>query len=144
MAYLHWKRLNFIQKGQNESRYPQVDIKTGMFAWENTKKVVLFFLFQMASEGYFQFRHFWKLLTPPPPCSNSDFFDFPTFLIKVILQNNCKIIEIGTFLKNRDPPLCFQNSQIEIGTFLGFFYPPPPPIETRSHFFPFFFSDASP
>ena len=32
MAYLHQKRLNFIQKGQNESRYPQVDIKTGIFA----------------------------------------------------------------------------------------------------------------
>ena len=32
MAYLHRKRLNFIQKGQNESRYPQVDIKTGIFA----------------------------------------------------------------------------------------------------------------
>ena len=32
MAHLHWKRLNFIQKGQNASRYPQVDIKTGIFA----------------------------------------------------------------------------------------------------------------
>ena len=32
MAYLHRKRLNFIQKGQNESKYPQVDIKTGIFA----------------------------------------------------------------------------------------------------------------
>ena len=53
MVYLHWKRLNFIQKGQNESRYPQVDIKTGIFAWENTKKVGLFFLFWMVSEGYF-------------------------------------------------------------------------------------------
>merc|ERR1712236_179107 len=27
-------------------------------------------------------------------------FEIQTFLIKVILQNNCKIIEIGTFLKN--------------------------------------------
>ena len=27
MAYLHQKRLNFIEKDQNESRYPQVDIK---------------------------------------------------------------------------------------------------------------------
>ena len=25
---------------------------------------------------------------------------FPTFLIKIKWQNNCKIIEIGTFLKN--------------------------------------------
>ena len=42
------------------------------------------------------------------------------------MQNNCKMIEIGTFLKNRaPPPLCFQKSQIEIGTFLDFFNPPP-------------------
>ena len=27
MSYLHWKRLNFIQKGQNESRYHLADIK---------------------------------------------------------------------------------------------------------------------
>ena len=45
--------------------------------------------------------------------------------IKAKFQNIAKIIEIGTFLKNRDPPLCFQNSQIEIGTFLVFFTPPP-------------------
>ena len=31
--------------------------------------------------------------TVPPPGSNSDIFDFQTFLRKVILQNNCKIIE---------------------------------------------------
>ena len=42
----------------------------------------------------FEFQTFLKI------GSNSDIFDFPTFLIKVILQNNCKIIEIGKFLKN--------------------------------------------
>ena len=59
-------------------------------------------------------------LTPPPPTLG-------TFLKNVLISdisygvniaNFTKIIEIGTFLKNRDPPLCFQNSQIEIGTFL--------------------------
>ena len=31
MAYLHRKRLNFIEKGKNENKYPYVDIKTGIF-----------------------------------------------------------------------------------------------------------------
>ena len=50
----------------------------------------------------------------------------PTDIIviwKVILQNNCKIIEIQTFLKNWDPPLGFSNSQIEIGNFRLFLLP---------------------
>ena len=47
------------------------------------------------------------------------------------------IIEMGTFLKNRDPPLCFQNSQMEIGTFLGGFTRPPP-FGTLSQIFSFF------
>ena len=51
---------------------------------------------------------------------------------------------IQTFLKNTDPPLCFQNSQIEIGTFLCFFLTRPSPIWTLSQIFSFFFSDASP
>ena len=63
------------------------------------------------------------MLTPPPLLPNWDIFEFQTFFIKAKLQNIAKIIEIGTFLKNRDPPLCFQNSQIEIGTFLFFFTP---------------------
>ena len=32
MAYLHWKRLNFIQK--RESRSPWAHIKKGIFAWK--------------------------------------------------------------------------------------------------------------
>ena len=40
---------------------------------------------------FFEFQTFLKI---------ADISDFPTFLIKVILQNNCKIIEIGTILKN--------------------------------------------
>ena len=60
------------------------------------------------------------------------------------MQNNCKIIEIGTFLKNRDPPLCFQNYQIEIGTFLDFFYTAPAPHWDMSQIFSLFYFDASP
>ena len=44
------------------------------------------------------------------------------------------------FEKNR-PPLCFQNFQIEIRTFLFFFTPP---IETLSQIFWIFYFDASP
>ena len=54
------------------------------------------------------------------------------------------MMEIGTFLKNRYSLLCLKDSQIEIGTFLGFFTLPPPPIGTLSQIFSFFFSDASP
>jgi len=91
------------------------------------------------------FRLFWisdifENCWPPPPLplgSNSDIFDFDTFLIKVKLRNNCKIIEIGIFLKNWDPPLDFRSSQIEIGTFLKK-KNPPPPIRVFSSNFPFF------
>ena len=38
MAYLHQKRLNFIQEGQNERRYSSAGIKKGTFAMENTKR----------------------------------------------------------------------------------------------------------
>ena len=48
---------------------------------------------------FFEFQTFLKIADPPLG-PNSDIFDFPTFLIKVKLQNNCKIIEIGTFLKS--------------------------------------------
>ena len=40
MAYLHWKRLNFIQKGQNESRYPQVDIFRHTYLHEKIPKKI--------------------------------------------------------------------------------------------------------
>ena len=46
-------------------------------------------------------------------------------------------------MKNRDPPLGFQNSQIEIGNFRLIFLPPPP-FGDFSQIFPFFFSDGSP
>ena len=36
------------------------------------------------------------------------------------------LILIQTFLKNRDPPLGYHNSQIEIGNFRLFFSTPPP------------------
>ena len=45
-----------------------------------------------------------------------------------------RAISIQTFLKIETPPLCFQNSQIEIGT-----SPSPPPIWTLSQIFSFFF-----
>ena len=92
--------------------------------------------------------HFWiwdifEKCWPPPLWPNWDIFEFQTFFIKAILQNNHKIIEIGTFLKNRDPrPLCFQNSQIEIGTFL--FFSLPPPIGTLSQIFSILYFDGSP
>ena len=64
-------------------------------------------------QPFLNFRHFWKLQPPPPPLGSiSDIFEFQTFLIKVILQNNCKIIEIGTFLKNWDPPPGFSKFPI--------------------------------
>ena len=33
MAYLEWKRLNFIQKGQNESRFPMLPIGLVSGCW---------------------------------------------------------------------------------------------------------------
>ena len=53
MAYSHQERLNSSEKGQNESRYPQENIQTGIFARENKKKIGVFFLFRIVSEGYF-------------------------------------------------------------------------------------------
>ena len=53
LAYLHLKRINFIEKGQNYSRSPWADLKKGIFALENTKKVCLFLVFWMVSEGDF-------------------------------------------------------------------------------------------
>ena len=44
IAHLHQKMLNTIQKGQNKSRYSEADIKTGIFACENTKKSKLILL----------------------------------------------------------------------------------------------------
>ena len=37
-AYLHQKRINFIEKGQNKSRSSWTDLKRGLFVLENTKK----------------------------------------------------------------------------------------------------------
>ena len=37
LAYLHQKRINFIQKGKNNSRSPWADLKKGILALENTK-----------------------------------------------------------------------------------------------------------
>ena len=48
-----------------------------------------------------------RLYTLPPLLPNWDIFEFQRFFIKAILQNIAKIIEIGTFLKNRDPPPLF-------------------------------------
>ena len=53
LAYLHQKRKNFIEKGQNKSRSSWADLKKGIFALENTKKVSLFLVFWMVPEGYF-------------------------------------------------------------------------------------------
>jgi len=59
-------------------------------------------LTQSEISDFFEFQTILKIADPPPlPLgSNSDIFDFDTFLIKVKLRNNCKIIEIGIFLKN--------------------------------------------
>ena len=97
---------------------------------------------------FLNFRHFWKMLTPPflpnwdifefqtflknadpsPLWPNWDIFEFQTFFIKAKMQNNYKIINMGHYWKIAIPPLCFQNSQVEIGTFL-FFGPLPPLLE---------------
>ena len=53
MAHLHRKRLNFIQKGKNESRYPEADMKKSIFCMRKYQKVSLFFLFWTMSESYF-------------------------------------------------------------------------------------------
>ena len=75
---------------------------------------------------------------PPPLGSNSDIFDFPTFLIKVILQNNCKIIEIGTFLKNWDPPPGCSKFPNWNWDFFEKKFTPPPPLGNFSPNFSFF------
>ena len=49
LTYLHQKRKNLIEKGKNNSRSPWADLKKGIFALENTKKVCLF----LVSEGDF-------------------------------------------------------------------------------------------
>ena len=51
-------------------------------------------------QNFWNFRTFWKL--PPPPLgSNSELFEFQTFLIKVLLQNNWNS---DIFEKLRPPP----------------------------------------
>ena len=75
----------------------------------------------------FEFQTFSKNADQPPPLwANWDIFEFQTFLIKVILQTT--LSNNWYFWKKTDPPLCFQDYQIEIGTFLGggFTTPPPP------------------
>ena len=38
MAYLHQKRLNFIQEGQNERRYSSAGIKKAHLQWKIPKE----------------------------------------------------------------------------------------------------------
>ena len=99
----------------------------------------------------------------PPPSDIWDIFEFGTFLKNVdpppltklghfwisdisykgnIANYTIKWLRLGHFWKIVTPPLCFQNSQIEIGTFLFFFTPPP--IGTLSQIFSLFYFDASP
>ena len=61
-------------------------------------------------QNFLNFRTFWKLPTPPPPLgSNSELFEFQTFLIKVKLQttlsNNWNS---DIFEKLRPPPRFFK------------------------------------
>ena len=75
------------------------------------------------------------LTTPLWP--NWDIFEFRTFFIKAILQNNHKIIEIGTFLKNRDPPSVFKITKLKLGHFC--FFTPPPYWDIVPNFLDFLF-----
>ena len=76
---------------------------------------------------------------PPTLGSNSELFQFQTFLKKVILQNNCKIIGIGTILKNWDPPGFFMFSNWNWDFFEKKVYP----TSTREFFpnFSFFYDE---
>ena len=53
-------------------------------------------------------------------------------LAKAQAEQFCKlhyqIIEIGTFLKIRDPPSVFKIPKLKLGHFWGFFLPLPPPF----------------
>ena len=81
------------------------------------------------SLGHFLFwDSFEKCCPPPPPMTKLGVFEFQTFFIKAKMQNNYKIINMGHYWKIAITPLCFQNSQVEIGTFL-FFGPLPPLLE---------------
>ena len=75
------ERLNFIQKGQNESRYPQVDIKTGIFAWGNTKKVSLFFFFLDGVWGLFLIQTFLKNREVIDHCYVSNTFPIDSLVV---------------------------------------------------------------
>ena len=76
-------------------------------------------------------------MSPPPLDRNWEKFEMQTILIKVILQNNCNIIEIGKNVKNSDPPLQSKQSTFEMQTILILALPPPP-LWTFPQFVTFF------
>ena len=74
---------------------------------------------------YFEFGK--NLIFDDPPLDrNWEKFEMQTFLIKVILQNNCKIIEIGKNVKNS------KQSTFEMQTILILALTPSPPLWTFS------------
>ena len=65
LAYLHQKRINFIEKGKNNSRSPWADLKKAYLHWKIPKKCVYSWYFGWCLRATFNSDIFEKLRNPP-------------------------------------------------------------------------------